>query len=308
LGSMVSVLASEAAVVPFIAPFVDVTIGVINGPASVVISGGRAHVAQATAQLQQAGFKTRKLDIPVAAHSPMLDPVLERFEAAVRKVKLSLPTCTVVSSMTGQIVKSELTDPVYWRNQLRNTVRFADGITTLQQQGCTIFLEVGPKPTLLAMLEQSPDKANGAHPVTLSPSHPVTLPSLREGQSDWQQMLTSLGALYVQGVAIDWQRFDKDYPRRKVTLPTYPFQRQRYWVEVAKPRKTTTLCSLIDKMSQLPLHGETLFETEVNVETWPLLRDHLVYDTMVAPGACHLAMALSACPSSRLCSITARGL
>lgn len=130
------------------------TIGVINGPASVVISGGHVHVAQATATLQQAGFKTRKLDIPVAAHSPMLDPVLDRFEAAVRQIKLSQPTCTVVSSMTGRIVKQELTDPVYWRNHLRNTVRFADGVTTLQQQGCTIFLEVGPKPTLLGMAEQ----------------------------------------------------------------------------------------------------------------------------------------------------------
>ncbi|MEZ4732210.1 MAG: beta-ketoacyl synthase N-terminal-like domain-containing protein [Caldilineaceae bacterium] len=233
LGSMVSVLAAEEEVATFLAPFADVTIGVINGPASVVISGSHAQVAQATAALQQAGFKTRKLEIPVAAHSPMLDPVLDRFEAAVRKVKLAHATCTVVSSMTGQIVKHELTDPLYWRKHLRNTVRFANGVATLHQQGCTIFLEIGPKPTLLGMAEANYELHGKALTHSSRDSRfgpPLMLPSLREGQSDWRQMLTSLGALYAQGVTIDWQGFDQDYPRQKVPLPTYPFQRQRYWL------------------------------------------------------------------------------
>ncbi len=291
LGSMVSVLASETEVAPFIAGFADVTIGVINGPASVVISGGHVHVAQATAALQQAGFKTRKLDIPVAAHSPMLDPVLDRFEAAVRQIKLSQPTCTVVSSMTGRIVKQELTDPAYWRNHLRNTVRFADGVTTLQQQGCTIFLEVGPKPTLLGMAEQVASGENA--PTHLQPAT-CNLPSLREGQSDWRQMLTSLGELYVRGVAIDWEGFDKEYPRQKVTLPTYPFQRQRYWVDVAKPRQTAALRPLIDKMTKSPLLKELLFETEFSLDALPFLADHRVYGAVVSPGACQLALTLNA--------------
>lgn len=222
VGSMVSVLASEAAVARFIAPFADVTIGVINGPASVVISGSHTHVAQATVQLQQAGFKTRKLDIPVAGHSPMLDPVLDRFEAAVRKVKLSRPTCTVVSSMTGQIVQDELTDPLYWRNHLRNTVRFADGVQTLHTQGCTVFLEIGPKPTLLGMASQC-----------LADNTLLWLPSLRPDIPNWQEILTSLSTLYTKGVQIDWSGFDRGYQRHKLVLPTYPFQRKRYWHTVA---------------------------------------------------------------------------
>ena len=173
-GSMVSVLATEAAVAPFIAPYADVAIGVINGATSVVISGGHAHVALATSALQEAGFKTRKLEIPVAAHSPLLDPVLVRFEAAVRKVKLSLPTCTVVSSMSGQIVKEELTDPVYWRTHLRNAVRFAAGVTTVQGEGCTLFVEIGPKPTLLGMVQSIVEGSGG------TVAAPLTLPSLRD--------------------------------------------------------------------------------------------------------------------------------
>ena len=119
------------------------------------------------------------------------------------------------------------------------------------------------------------------------------LPSVRENQSDWQQLLVSLGELYVRGVEIDWEGFDKDYKRRKVVLPTYPFQRQRYWVDVAKKRQET-LRPLIDKMTKSPLIKETIFETEFSVHALPFLTDHQVYGTVVSPGACQLAMALNA--------------
>lgn len=283
-GSMVAVLAAEAEVLPFLAPFADVTIAVINGAQSVVISGGQASVAQVTAAMQAAGFQTRKLTIPVAAHSPLLDPILDAFEGILRQVTLTAPRCPVISSMTGNLVTSELTDPRYWRQQLRNTVRFADSVQTLYAQGCTIFLEIGPKPTLVGMVEL----------LLEGEAQQVILPSLRAGQSDWQQMLTSLGALYVHGVAIDWAGFDKDYQQRKVTLPTYPFQRQRFWVDPPPKRQPTALRPLIDKMTHLPLHKETVFETEFSVERLPFLADHRVYDRVISPGACQLALVLSA--------------
>jgi acyl transferase domain-containing protein len=266
-GSMMAVLAAEADVLPVIAPFADVTIGVINGPTSLVISGSHENVATAAAQLQAAGFKTRKLDIPVAAHSPLLDPVLDQFEQAVRRVTLAPPKLSVVSSMTGRLVSTELTDPAYWRHHLRNTVRFADGIATLCEQGINLFLEVGPGTTLLGLAEQindkvrgwQGDKVNNSHPLTLSPPHLVMLPSLRKSQPDWQQMLTSLGELYVRGVAIDWQAFHQlsgaPWARRKVALPTYPFQRQRYWIETAAvtpppPSTTPTATPLLQAIQQ----------------------------------------------------------
>ena len=124
---------------------------VVHGPASVVVSGARASVAAITQALQSAGFKTRRLAIPVAAHSPMLDPVLDAFEEAVRATPLSAPKLPVVSSMTGSWVTEELTQPGYWRAHLRNTVQFAQGIATLHAAGTDIFLEVGPQATLLGM-------------------------------------------------------------------------------------------------------------------------------------------------------------
>ncbi|MEZ4725557.1 MAG: type I polyketide synthase [Caldilineaceae bacterium] len=305
LGSMVSVLAAEADLLPLIADYKDVTIGVINGPTSTVLSGGHASIAKVTAQVQAAGFKTRKLDIPVAAHSPLLDPVLDAFEQAVRKVTLNPPKRKVISSMTGRVVTDELTDPTYWRKHLRNTVRFGDGVATLHEQGVDIFVEIGPGATLLGMTQSiydlrlkideisSPDETvvNRTSKIV----NPAMLPSLRKNQSDWQQMLTSLGALYVHGVAIDWEALAQGYHRRKVTLPTYPFQRQRYWVDVPKRRAGgEPLRPLIDQMTRSPLVKAIIFETAVSTETLPFLKDHLVYDTVVSPGACQISMVLSA--------------
>ncbi|MCX6046447.1 MAG: SDR family NAD(P)-dependent oxidoreductase, partial [Chloroflexi bacterium] len=257
-------------------------------------AGGQTSVTQVTEQLQAAGFKTRPLAIPVAAHSALLDPVLDAFEAAVRQVPLALPRCGVVSSMTGQVVTRELTDPIYWRQHLRNTVRFDLGITTLHEQGIGIFLEIGPKPTLLGMAEQSLDKESGRQGDRGTSVPSLLLPSLREGHSDWQQLLTSLGILYGQGIQIDWVAFDRDYARRKVVLPTYPFQRQRYWLDGAKAKPATSLRPLIDKMTRLPVHQETVYETEFSVAALPFLADHRVYERLVSPAACQLAMVLNA--------------
>ena len=227
-GRMVAVQASESEVAPFLSMYADVIIGVINGPQSVVVSGGREHVAEVAAQLLAADFKIRPLDIPVAAHSPMLDPVLDAFVTAIRMVRLAPPRLPVVSSMTGQLVSSELTDPGYWRQHLRNTIRFADGMLTLREHGCSIFVEIGPKPTLLGMAGLVLDELAQGEGTGLA-AHALMLPSLRDDQGDTQQMLLSLGALYAQGVAIDWAGVERR--RQTVALPTYPFQRQRHWLE-----------------------------------------------------------------------------
>jgi amino acid adenylation domain-containing protein len=285
VGRMVSVMASAEDVAPFLNGYADVTIGVINSPKSVVISGSHTQVEQVTAQLQAAGFKTRLLAIPMAAHSPLLDPVLDEFAKIVRSLTLSAPKLPVVSSMTGQLVQDDLTDANYWRRHLRNTVRFADGLQTLSKQGCTVFLEIGPKPTLLGLVE----------PAILSDTPLTLLPSLREDRADWQQMLGSLGQLYVQGSKIDWLGFDRDYQRRKVELPAYAFQRQRYWIDPPKPKRASeVLRPLIHKMIDAPALDATIFETIFSLETLPFLTDHRILDQIVAPGACHVAMVLEA--------------
>ena len=276
-GSMVAVMASEQELLSFVAPFADVTIGVVNGPRSVVISGGDASVARLVEQLQQAGFKTRKLDIPVAAHSPLVEPVLGAFEDAVRQVKLTAPRCAVISSMSGKRVTNELTSAVYWRQHLRHTVRFADGVQTLREHGASIFLEIGPKPVLIGMTEQCLDTETRRHGDTEkgSPNLPISqspnlfLPSLREGQSDWQQMLMGLGKLYVRGVEINWEGFDKDIPRRKIILPTYPFQRKRYWITDKKFQKRIEDTTPTAESNANALASEEKMNTQSTVQSQP---------------------------------------
>ena len=308
-GAMLWVLTTEERVAPYLTPYADIAVGVISGPRSLVLSGGAASMHKLAAELYAAGFTCRPLDIPVAAHSPLLDPVLADFEAAVRNVTLHPPQITVVSSMTGQVVTTELTDPAYWRRQLRNTVRFADGVQTLHAHGCTAFLEIGPKPTLLNLVEQTLDAAPGSiteatdQPATLSPCHPLLLPSLREGRSDQQQILSSLGALYAHGTPIDWQWLHQPAQRRKVTLPTYPFQRQSYWVKRSKAghdqSATAALRPLVQRMLRLPQQKALIFESDFSVAALPFLADHRVFDTVISPGACQLATVLTAVDLAR---------
>ncbi len=285
VGSMVAVMATETAVAPFVEAYADVVIGVINGPQSVVISGGHANVAAAEAALQAAGYKTRPVAVPMAAHSPLLNSVLDEFEALVRNtITLHPPQRAVVSSMTGQLIGDELTDPTYWRRHLRNPVRFADGVTTLAAEGCTVFIEIGPKPTLLGMVGQ----------IMAETPHLALLPALHHEQDARQTMLTALAALYVRGVAVDWATLYDAEKRRKVALPTYPFQRQRYWLDGVKKRQPQAgLRPLIDRKVELPIQQQVIFEKVVSTETLPFLADHLLYDKIAMPGACHLAFVLS---------------
>jgi acyl transferase domain-containing protein/SAM-dependent methyltransferase/aryl carrier-like protein len=148
-------------------------------------------------------------------------PGLRERAQIARQMKFSAPQIPMISTVTGELVAGpEITTPEYWIQHEQHPIRFVQGMQKLQQQGVKIYLEVGPQPVLLKMSSQEIPDAQG-----------IWLPSLRPGQSDGETMLTSLAQLYVSGVDIDWVGFDKDYPRDKVfDLPTYPFQRQRYWI------------------------------------------------------------------------------
>lgn len=293
-GTMVAVMADEARVQAAIESYLDdVSIAAINGPTSVVIAGKQATVATIVAKLEADGIKTRSLNVSHAFHSPLMDPMLAEFAQVAQQIPYHAPKITMVSNVTGTLVThestaSDVTSAEYWVKHVKEPVRFADGIATLAEQGYTVFVEIGPKPTLLGMGQQCLDAA----------VERAWLPSLRSGRGEWQQMLSSLGELYVRGIKIDFAGLDRDddraHARRKVLLPNYPFQRERYWVNVSKQKRTSAALSpLIDKMMKLPLHNETLFETELSTEALPFLADHRVYGQIVSPAASHLAMVLS---------------
>jgi len=223
-GEMVSVMASESKMSSLIAAYTDkVSLAAINGPEAVVISGTAQVITEICSQLESDGVKTKRLKVSHAFHSPLMEPVLADFEAVAKQLTYNKPQIPLISNVTGVLADKAISTASYWVNHLRQPVRFAQGMETLHKQGYEVFLEIGPKPVLLGMGRQC-----------LPETERIFLPSIRPNVDEWQQILSSLGQLYVQGVKVDWSRFYQKYVHQKLLLPTYPFQRQRYWVETAK--------------------------------------------------------------------------
>ena len=229
-GEMVAVLASHSQVQAAIQPLQEgVAIAAVNSPKSIVISGKRQAVSSVTTTLKAEGVKTTQLKVSHAFHSPLMEPMLVDFKQVADEIAYSKPQISLISSVTGDLVSDQIATPDYWCRQIRQSVRFADSMISVARQGCEIFVEIGPKPILLGMGRQCLPEGVG-----------LWLPSLRPRQSDWQQMLQSLAELYVRGVPVNWSGFEGDYPRRKVQLPNYPFQRSRYWIETSEKQVIQT--------------------------------------------------------------------
>ncbi len=196
----------------------------MNGPQSVVISGQADAVRAVIADLGLTAEEWRRLPIPAASHSPLVEPILDEFERAAAELTYAAPQIDLVSTLSGRLATGEdATTARYWRRHLREPVRFADAIAALHEQGYEVFVEIGPHPTLLGMGRRCLGEDVG-----------TWLPSLRQGQDDWEQILESLSQLYALGAPVAWDGFDRDYPRHRLVLPTYPFERQSYWVETAR--------------------------------------------------------------------------
>ena len=236
-GEMAAVFASEAQVSAAIAPDTPVAIAALNGT-HIVVSGERGALKQAIATLRSQGVKVKRLKVSHAFHSPLMEPMLADFERAAHTVNYSSPRLDIIANVTGNLAR-EIATPWYWVKHVRESVKFAPSMEVLKEQGYQIFLEVGPKPTLLGM---------GRYCL---PTAELWLPSLRPGQTDWQQILHSLALLSVRGLKVDWSGFDKDYSRQRVVLPTYPFQRQRYWIEQPTPAAQPTPESLAECFYQV---------------------------------------------------------
>ena len=234
-GQMAVIFAEEAEVRQALAPYQEsVSIAAINAPKQIVISGRKQMIDEVQEQLEKEFIMTRSLPVSHAFHSPLMEPMLDRFEQIVNKVGavresgavrepplLAAPRLPLISNLTGQFLSpEEIPDARYWRRHIRQTVQFKAGIQTLAAQGYDLFLEIGPTNTLSNMGKKCLPKGKG-----------TWLSSLKKGQDDWQTLLNSLAKLYVAGVDVNWLGFDQDYPRHKITLPTYPWQRQRCWLK-----------------------------------------------------------------------------
>ena len=286
-GSMVAVLAGEAIVRAAIdASGRDVAIAALNSPSNSVISGTPADVAAVLQILTPQSIETRPLRVGRAFHSRLMDPMLPEFEAALQRVTFTAPQIAIVSSVTGALVTQELTDPAYWRRQVRDTVRFRQAIDTAANTGAALFLEVGPGSTLVSLGRASVDSADA-----------LWCTSIRKDRSDWTELLTNLAALYARGAAVDWVAFDRPYARRRVALPTYPFQRQRHWIErvgSAARRTAGGSNALLGRRLRSPILTQDVFELEIGLDDLPYLDDHRVYGAPIAPASILVEMALLA--------------
>jgi epothilone polyketide synthase D len=287
-GAMAAIFAGEAEVSAALADVHGrVSIAALNGPAETVIAGDERSVAAVTAKLQAVGIRTRALSGRFAFHSPLMATVQAQFAAEAAAVTFAPARLAIVSNLSGRVAGDrELSTSDYWVRQMCAPVRFAAGLETLRANGSNVLIEIGPKPVLLGIQRH----AQTDHST-------INLPSLRPGVSDWEQMLRSLGHFYVTGGKVDWNGFDRERPRHRVALPTYPFEHSRYWLEPGEaPASRTPAESTLPFLGReldLPQEGQ-LFESVVGVSSPAYLADHRIHGAILVPGAHYVAMALAA--------------
>ena len=210
--------------------FGEIAIAVLNEPNRCVVSGPTKAIDALEQHLASQSIESQRLHTSHAFHSPMMDPILEPFRQRCQQVHLQPPQISYLSNLTGTwITTDQAIDPDYWVQHLRQPVRFAQGVTQLCQDtaGKQILLEVGPGKTLSSLAKRNPNSKGQA--VVASMRHP------KEPSSDQQALITALGKLWLQGATIDWFAVYGEEQRHRVPLPTYPFERQRYWLEATAP-------------------------------------------------------------------------
>ncbi len=227
-GAMLTVPLPAAELAPLLGR--QLSLAATNGPARSVVSGPEEAVAALAERLAGDGVACRRLHTSHAFHSAMMEPILAAFLEEVRKVDLQAPRIPYISNVTGTwITAAEATDPEHWVRHLRGTVRFAEGLATLYGEGEALLLEVGPGKTLATLARQQPGK----------PASVAVLSSLRQAQDagdaeqDLPRLLSTLGQLWLHGAAVDWPGFYARERRVRVALPTYPFERRRFWIDPA---------------------------------------------------------------------------
>ncbi len=288
-GAMAAVFADEPRVAGRIAGYGDrVSIAAVNGPEEIVITGDADAITEVLAGCTADAIKTRALNVSHAFHSARLEPMLDEFERRAAAVTCSAPRIPLVSNLTGKVFgPGEVPDARYWRRHARGTVRFLSCIDSLRTFGANTLLEIGPHPTLVALAARARPDATWA-----------TAVSLRQGRSDRREMLASLGLLYTRGASIKWDALAGT--GRRISLPTYPFQRERHWVEpvkVARRQPATGGHPLLGTRQRTPNPG-VQFLAEVTADQPSWLAEHVVFGHTLVPGTAYVEMALAAARQS----------
>lgn len=286
-GAMVAIFAEEAVVrelIDKVAP--EITVAAMNGPLNTVVSGERDALRMLTAELDRQNISYRELQISNGFHSPRTEPILDDFEDVAEQVKHNAPKLPLVSNLTGELM-SGAPDKTYWRQHLREAVRFGDGMLALGELGCRTFLEIGPHPVLLPMAQVCLG-ARGKSATWIA--------TLDRNKSDVSSVTEMLVALYLAGHNVNWTAVHADASWRRIPLPTYPFQRKRYWIEDDNVQ-TGRAQNAVERPH--PLVGtrinsdakDTRYEVRYGERHAGYFSDHKVAGTVVLPTAAELEAA-----------------
>ncbi|KOT39082.1 hypothetical protein ADK41_14390, partial [Streptomyces caelestis] len=290
-GAMAAVQATEAEVLPHLTGRVGVA--AVNGPASVVVSGAAEDVEKVAAVFREQGRRTTALRVSHAFHSPLMEPMLEEFRAVLERLSPRPPALPVVSNLTGALATADqLCSADYWVRHVREAVRFADGVHTLHEQGVTRFLELGPDGVASAMARET------------LPEHAVTVAAQRRTTPGETALVDALARLHGHGVPVDWAAFFAGRGARRVALPTYAFQRRRFWpaeTHMGAGAEAAGLAPadhpLLSGVVELAGSDGHLFTGRLSVGTHGWLADHVVMGAVLVPGTALLELAVHAANS-----------
>ncbi|KAB2495264.1 type I polyketide synthase [Priestia endophytica] len=273
-GSMLSVSLSEKGIESYMTD--DLSLAAANGPASCVVSGETQAIDSLSAQLEADGHSIRKLHTSHAFHSMMMDYILPSFKEKLATYSFGIPSIPYVSNVTGEWITDETAaDPAYWADHLRQTVRFRDGAERLLTELNPIFIEVGPGNTLSAFVRQV-SQEHHQQPIQLM-RHP------KEEASDDCYLLGRLGDIWLQGVPVDWSKLRDNKRYQKVSLPTYPFERQRYWIEKVDTAALSTSPSIqmvVPKEKNVQAKEETIHQQDVAMDDIETKLQHMWKDIL----------------------------
>jgi acyl transferase domain-containing protein/NADPH:quinone reductase-like Zn-dependent oxidoreductase/acyl carrier protein len=283
-GRMVAVFADAKQVEAIAAEFPRVSVGAYNGP-NTVLSGPGEDLEKAVAKFDDEGIRCTWLQTSHAFHSELLDPVLDEFESYAAQLQFAVPTLPLVCNRTGAVLTAQTPlDAKYWRRHSRQPVQFAESVRTVAGLGCSVLMELGPQPVLTGAAVQ------------VWPEHlaaPRAIVSLRKGVGDRRQIADALAAAYVGGHRPDFANLHRQ-PGRRLELPTYPFQRRRFWPKTSGiTADGPTVSGILGSAKELA-SGDSVYSSRLSVKSQPWLSDHVIYGTVVVPGATYAAMALAA--------------
>jgi acyl transferase domain-containing protein/NADP-dependent 3-hydroxy acid dehydrogenase YdfG/acyl carrier protein len=266
-----------------------VTVAAVNGPSSTVVAGEPAAVAGLVAAYQADGVRGRLVPVDYASHHPGVEAVRQAVLDAIGEIRPTLADVEFASTVTGEMIETTRLDAGYWYTNLRSQVRFEDAVRSLQQGGHRLFIEVSPHPVLTIGTEE-----------TLAGAGTV-VGSLRRDDGGTDRFLDAAAQAWTAGAALDWAGIHGGSPGRPVTLPTYAFQHQRYWLDAPAAGGDVATLGLAEAghpflgaVAELPADGQLLLTGRIGVATHPWLADHAVAGRAVLPGSALLELALHA--------------